>query len=115
VTRWRWLVVALAALAVTCFVPGSMLTRAMAGERLASIEAVSASSAPSGCAVASCNRGSAFASGGVPTIALAGTLAIGCSAVPSVRRARRRHARAMVLATGVLQTLLHPPQVAPSM
>lgn len=110
--RWRWLLVALAAVTVACLVPGSMVTASPAASHSASIEPAAPTPTGSECAAVACNPGSPS----VPTPAL-------CLAVAAILAAEAL----FVLFTGVIRgerkssftlpqgnplRLLRPPQPA---
>ena len=100
----------LAAVAVSCLVPGSMLSQPPVRAASAAIITVAAPAASgSECAAVSCNRGSATSTASLPGITLAGTLAAGLLSVLTLRTVRRVR-RGTVLPAGSLTRLLRPPQ-----
>ena len=111
-SRWRRLLVSVAAVAVSCLVPGSMLDRTTPAPGIGAIVTAGAVPLPSGseCAAVSCNRGSPSFSAPVPNLTLAGTIAAGLLVVLSLRTVRRARRRAAVLPTGSSSPLLRPPQ-----
>jgi hypothetical protein len=109
--RWRWLLMALAAVVVSCLVPGSMLSEVPAAARVASIEALAPSASGSNCAAVACNRGTTSSPAAAPSVALAGTLAAGILIVLLARTARRGHKTRLVLPEGAPARVLRPPQL----
>ena len=108
--RWRWLLVTLAALAVSCVVPGSMLSQPPPAGRAAMVTALAPAPSGSECAAVSCNRGSPSSTVPLPSISLAGTIAAGILvllALFAVRRARRLRAPCLPARPS---PLLRPPQ-----
>jgi hypothetical protein len=108
---------ALAAVVVSCLVPGAMLSQAPSASGVASIEAVTPTatgSASSACAAVACNRGSTSAPAAMPSLALAGALAAGVLVVVAARAARRAPKTKSVLPAGVSWRLLRPPQLLPT-
>lgn len=113
-SRWRWIVVTLAAVAVSCLVPGSMLSQPTRATGATIVTAVTP--APSGieCAVVSCNRGSPSSSVPVLSLALAGTITAGVLVLVALRTVRRLGLAAVALPAGSPSRLLRPPQRLPS-
>ena len=110
VLPWRWLLAALAALALSLFAPGSLLSQTPASGRLASIEALAPAAGGSACTAVACNRGSTTASGVVPTVAVVGVLAVAGVVLPLRRLWRRIRNATFALPTGSPFALLRPPQ-----
>jgi hypothetical protein len=102
--------VTLAAVAVSCLVPGSMLAQPAGAAGAAAI--VTAAPVPSGseCAAVSCNRGSSSSSVAIPSLALAGTLVAGILVLLELSAARRTRPGAVALPAGSPARLLRPPQ-----
>ena len=101
----------LAAVAVSCLVPGSMLSQppVQAGSAAIMTPAAPAASG-SECAAVSCNSGSPSSTTSLPSITLAGTLAAGLLVVLALCTVRRTRRGAAVLPAGLLPRLLRPPQ-----
>ena len=100
----------LAALAVSCVVPGSMLSQSPTAGAAAIVTALAPSPSGSQCAAVSCNRGSPSSTVPLPSISLAGTIAsriLVLLALFAVRRARRVTG---TLPAGTPSPLLRPPQ-----
>jgi hypothetical protein len=110
--RWRWLLVALAAMTVGCLVPGSMVTQTPAAYRTASIEAAAPAPSGSECAAVACNRGSTSAPLPLPSVAVAGMLAAGALFFLLTHMVRRARRTATALPLGNPLRLFHPPQPA---
>ena len=109
---WRWLLVAVAAAALSFFGPGSMLVPPVAVSHATSIEAALPDPGAAGCAAASCNRGSPAATGSVPTVAVISMLVVAGVALALTRTWRRTRAATFVLPSGSPLTLFRPPQRA---
>ncbi len=109
--RWQWLVVTLAAVAVSCFVPGSMLSQPLPQAGSGTMITAAAPS-PSGieCAVVSCNRGSPSSTVPLPSITLAGAIAAGILVTLTLYTLRRVRHGVVVLPAGSPSALLRPPQ-----
>lgn len=109
--KWRWVLVALAALAVSGLVPGSMFSQP--GLQPDSGAIITALPAPSGseCDAVACNRGTPSSSVPLPGIALVGTIAAGSVVLVALCLQRRRHRVATALPTGSPSPLLRPPQL----
>jgi hypothetical protein len=105
-----WLLVACAAVAVACFLPGSLLSQPTAAARSAAIEAAEVASSGNGCAAVSCERGGPTVSVPLPTVTLAGVLAAEIVAVFLIRSRRRRRDLFLPLPSGSPVRLLRPPQ-----
>jgi hypothetical protein len=103
--------VTLAALAVSCAVPGSMLSQPPPQAGAAAI-ITAAAPAPSGseCAAVACNRGSPSSSVPLPSITLAGTIAAGILVALALCALRRQRHVATPLPTGSPSPLFRPPQ-----
>jgi len=111
--RWQWLVVTLAAVAVSCLVPGSMVSQPPPQAGGGTIITAAAPS-PSGseCAAVSCNRGSPSSTVPLPSITLAGTIAAGLLVVLALCAFRRPRRGAALLPAGAPSPLFRPPQLA---
>jgi hypothetical protein len=111
-SRWRQLLVTVAAVAVSCLVPGSMLTQTTPAPSIGTIVTAVAVPLPlgGGCAAVSCNRGSPSSPVPVPSLTLASTIAAGLLFVLALCVVRRARVRAAVLPTGSSSPLLRPPQ-----
>jgi len=107
--RWRWLLVTLAALAVSCVVPGSVLSQAPPAGRAAMVTAL-APAPLSECAAVSCNRGSSSSTVPLPSVSLAGTIAAGMLVILALFAVLRARRRAGSLPAGTPSPLLRPPQ-----
>ena len=107
---WRWLLAAVAALALSLFAPGSLLSQAPSVGRLASIEAATPLESGSACAAVACNRGSPASATAVPTVAVVGVLVVGAVVLPLRRAWRRTRAATFDLPAGSPCELLRPPQ-----
>jgi hypothetical protein len=113
VDRWRlWLLVAFAAVAVTCFLPGSMLSHPTAAARSAAIEASELASSGNGCAVVSCERGGPTVSVPLATVTVAGVLGAGMVTLSLTRTRRRFRDLSLPLPSGSPLRLLRPPQAS---
>jgi hypothetical protein len=108
--RWRWLLVALAAVTVGCLVPGSMVTLTPTASSAATIEAAAPAPSGSECAAVACNRGSTSAPLPPPGVAVAGMLAAGALFFLLTQLIRRARGTAEALPEGNPLRLLHPPQ-----
>ncbi len=105
---WRWLLVALVALTMSCLVPGSLVSQAppTQGDNIATpVQTPSLSE----CAAVSCNRGSP-SSAPLPAVSVAGALVAGIFMLALLRTLRRVRAGATTLPTGIPSRLLRPPQ-----
>ncbi|MGA2474725.1 MAG: hypothetical protein ABSG39_14750, partial [Acidimicrobiales bacterium] len=99
--RWQWLLVTLAAVAVSCLVPGSMLAQPPAQADGAAI-ITTAAPVPTGseCAAVACTRGSPSSSVPLPSVTLAGTIAAGLLVVLALCAFRRPRRGAALLPAG---------------
>lgn len=112
IPRWRWLLLALAAVTIGCLVPGSMISQTLsASSRTAAIETAAPTPTGSECAAVSCTRGGSSAPLPVFPVALAGVTAAGALFVLLALRARRTRTTAEALPEGNPLRLLHPPQL----
>jgi hypothetical protein len=110
--KWRWLLTALAALAVSCLVPGSMLSQPVPRVGGAAIVTpVTAAPTGSECAAVSCNRGSPSSTVPLPGITLAGAIAAGVLVLLALHAVRRRRRTVTALPAGSPSLLLRPPQL----
>lgn len=109
--RWRWLLVTLAAVAVSCLVPGSMLSRPPPTSAGAAI-VTAPEPAPSGseCAAIACNRGPASSTVPLAGMALAGIVATAALVVLAPCTVRRTRREPDTLPSGSRSPLLRPPQ-----
>jgi hypothetical protein len=110
--KWRWLLVALAAVTVGCLVPGSMVTQTLSGSRTARIEAAIPAPSGSECAAVACNRGSTSAPLPLPGVAVAGMLGAGALFFLVMQMVRRARRIVEALREGNPLRLLHPPQLS---
>ena len=108
--RWRWLLVTLAALAVSCVVPGSMLSQPPPAGRAAMVTALAPAPSGSECAAVSCNRGSPSSTVPLPSVSLAGTIAAGMLVILALFAVLRARRRTGSLPAGTPSPLLRPPQ-----
>ena len=107
--RWRWLLVTLAALAVSCVVPGSVLSQTPPAGRAAVITGV-APAPSSECAAVSCNRGSSSSTAPLGSVSLAGTIAAAMLVLLAPFAVLRARRCAGNLPAGTPSPLLRPPQ-----
>ena len=108
--RWRWLLVTLAALAVSCVVPGSMLSQPPPAGGAAMVTAPAPAPSGSECAAVSCNRGSPSSTAPLPSVSLAGTIAAGMLVLLALFAVLRARRHAGSLPAGTPSPLLRPPQ-----
>jgi len=107
---WRWLLVAVAAVALSLCAPGSLLTQAPGASRTASIEALVPTPGGSECAAVACNRGAPANPGAVPTVTVVGVLVAAWASITLRRTWRRTRATRFALPAGSPLDLLRPPQ-----
>ena len=107
--RWRWLLVTLAALAVSCVVPGFVLSQTPPAGRAAVITGV-APAPSSECAAVSCNRGSSSSTAPLASVSLAGTIAAAMLVLLAPFAVLRARRCAGNLPAGTPSPLLRPPQ-----
>jgi len=101
--------VSLAALAVSCVVPGSTLSETPTGGA-AIVTALAPAPSGSECAAVSCNRGSPSSTASPPSISLAGMIAAGILVLLALFAVRRARRLAGTLPAGTPSPLLRPPQ-----
>jgi len=109
--KWRWLLVALAALAVSGLVPGSMLSQPRLQVDGATIITAVPAPSGSGCDAVACNRGTPSSSTSLPGITLVGTIAAGSVVLLALCPRRRRRRVVTALPTGSPSPLFRPPQL----
>jgi len=102
--------VTLAALAVSCVVPGSTLSESPTAGGAAIVTALAPAPSGSECAAVSCNRGSPSSTASLPSISLAGTIAAGILVLLALFAVRRARRLAGTLPAGTPSPLLRPPQ-----
>jgi hypothetical protein len=106
----RWLLIAIAATALGCLLPGSAVSAAPLVNPVAAIEVPVPTEAGIACAVVSCGHVSPSTSTSVPAVVVIGVL-VGLSLCIPVARARRRiRPGARPLPAGVREDLLRPPK-----
>jgi hypothetical protein len=107
----QWVLLMLAAVVVSCLIPGSMLSEAAPISRTVSVlEATSLAPSGSECAALSCQRGSPSTPAPVPALALACALAFAALVALSVGAFRRSRPARIALPAGIPLRLLRPPQ-----
>ncbi|HSZ38033.1 MAG TPA: hypothetical protein VK773_13145 [Acidimicrobiales bacterium] len=109
--KWLGLVIGLAALTVSCLLPGSLLTSAPPAGRVAAIELAVPAVGSVNCAAVICNRGTPSAPGLVPAVSVAVALLSGLFLVLVATAVRRRRRPCAALPTGNPLRLLRPPQL----
>lgn len=100
-----------AAMAVSCLVPGTNLSESPTAGGAAIVTAVAPASSGSGCAAVSCNRGSPSSTVPLPSLSLAGTIAAGVLVLLVLFAVRRARRGAGTLPDGTASPLLRPPQL----
>ena len=111
--RWRWsLVVILAAVVLGGLLPQALLAGAGTPASMAATSPAAPPTVPSGCADASCNKGSPAVP--TPTLAIAGMVATAgvIATFVALHTSRRNRSRAHALPRGTITTLFRPPQFA---
>jgi hypothetical protein len=107
---WRWLLVALTAVIVSCLTPGSLLQQVPVVPRTAAIETVAADASHTQCAAVACNRGSSSSAVPFSPMSLAGMQATPASAPPAIQGRHQEPAGRIELPAGISNQLLRPPQ-----
>ena len=104
--------VTVAAVAVSCIVPGAMLSQPLrAAGGVAIVTGTMPAPSGSECAAVACNRGSASSSVPLPGLGLAGTILAGDLVVLALCSAVRRRSGVPALPAGSPFTLYRPPQL----
>lgn len=107
----RWLLIAFAATALGCILPGSAVSAAPLVSPVAAIAVPLPTEGGIACAVVACGHVSSSASGALPAVVVIGVIA-SLSLVIAIAPARRRiRSKSDPLPMGVFEHLLRPPQV----